>query len=141
ARSLLKHTSLSGWLFKTARLTSLTFLRSEIRRAHRNEEASMQTTLGQTESEDTWRQIAPLLDSALAGLGASDREAIVLRFFDGKSMKEVGAALEASEHAAKKRIERALEKLRVFLARRGIASTTALIALAMSAHSVQAAPA
>jgi hypothetical protein len=81
-----------------------------------------------------------LLDSAIAGLGAQDREAIVLRFLDGKSMKEVGAALDASEGAAKKRVNRALEKLRVFFARRGIASTTALIALAISTHSMQAAP-
>ena len=95
--------------------------------------------LDQTES-DAWRQIAPLLDGAIAGLGAPDREAIVLRFFDGKTMKEVGAALDASEDAAKKRVNRALEKLRVFFARRGIASTTALLALAISAHSVQAAP-
>src|ERR1035441_7502098 len=93
SRALLKHTSLSGWLFQTARLTSLTLLKSEIRRVHREEEAHMQTIVNQTESE-AWRQIAPLLDNAIAGLGAQDREAIVLRFFDGKSMKEIGVALE-----------------------------------------------
>jgi RNA polymerase sigma factor (sigma-70 family) len=140
ARSLLNHTSLSGWLFKTARLTSITFLRSELRRSRRNEEAFMQTTQAQTEPDEAWRQIAPLLDSAIAGLGSKDREAVLLRFFDGKSMKDVGAALNASEDAAKKRIERALEKLRSFFAGRGIASTTALIALTLTAHSVQAAP-
>ena len=58
ARSLLRHTSLSGWLFETARLTSVTFLKSEIRRARRNEEAFMQITQGQTESGQAWRQDA-----------------------------------------------------------------------------------
>ena len=140
SRTLLKHTSLSGWLFQTTRLTSLTLLRSEIRRGRREEEARMQTIVDQPESE-AWRQIAPLLDRAIAGLGGPEREAIVLRYFDGKSMKEIGAALDASEDAAKKRVSRGLEKLRDFFARRGIASTTALIAVAMSAHSVQAAPA
>src|ERR1700751_5082447 len=72
ARSLLNHTSLSGWLFRTTRLTSITLLRSELRRDRRNEEAFMQTTLAQTESDDTWRQIAPLLDTAIAGLGSKD---------------------------------------------------------------------
>ena len=139
SRTLLKHTSLSGWLFQTARLTSLTLLRSEIRRARREEEAHMQTIVDQTEAE-AWRQIAPLLDNAIAGLGAQDREAIVLRFFDDKSMKEVGMALNSSEDAAKQLVNRALEKLRVYFVRRGIASPTALIASAISAHSVQTAP-
>jgi len=113
ARALLKHTSLSGWLFETARLTSITLLRSEIRRSRRQQEAQMQTSLNPSEA-DAWKQIAPMLDSAIADLGAKDREAIVLRFFDGKSMKEVGLALDASEEAAKKRVNRALEKLRLF---------------------------
>src|ERR1017187_6233978 len=82
SRALVNHTSLSGWLFQTPRLTSRTLLRSEIRRGRREEEAHMQTIVDQNESE-AWRQIAPLLDNAIAGLGARDREAIVLRFFDG----------------------------------------------------------
>jgi RNA polymerase sigma factor (sigma-70 family) len=141
APSLLKHTSLAGWLFETARLASITFVRGEIRRARRHEEAFMQSTLSQTESDEAWRQMAPLLDSAIANLGAKDREAIVLRFFDGQSLRTVGTTMGASEDAAKKRVERALEKLRVFFAKRGIASTTAVIAGVVAAHSVQAAPA
>jgi len=99
----------------------------------------MQTALNENESE-AWRQIAPLLDAAMAGLNETDRHAVVLRFFDGKSLREVGAALGANEDAAKKRVSRALEKLRAFFARRGVSSTTAIIAGAISANSVQAAP-
>ena len=76
----------------------------------------------------------------MAGLNETDRHAVVLRFFDGKSLREVGAALGANEDAAKKRVSRALEKLRTFFARRGVSSTTAIIAGAISANSVQAAP-
>ena len=135
-----KRVILSGWLYQTARLTAVTFIRGGIRRARREQEACMQTALNENES-DAWMQIAPLLDAAMAGLNETDRHAVVLRFFDGKSLREVGAALGANEEAAKKRVSRALEKLRTFFAKRGVSSTTAIIAGAISANSVQAAPA
>ena len=90
---------------------------------------------------EAWLQIAPLLDAAIAGLNEKDRHAIVLRFFQNKSLNEVGAALGASEDAAKMRVNRALEKLRQFFLKRGVTSTTATLAVAISANSVQAAPA
>src|SRR5882724_3717528 len=130
---------LSGWLYQTARLTAVTFLRSEIRRARREQESHMQTSLNKNETE-TWTQIAPLLDAAMAGLNETDRAAVVLRFFDGKSMGEVGAALGANEDAAKKRVNRALEKLRKFFTKHGVSSTTAILAGTITANSVQAAP-
>ena len=83
---------LSGWLYQAARLTAVTLLRGEIRRARREQEALMQTLQNENEP-DHWRHIAPLLDDALARLGEKDRHAVVLRFFDGKSFGEVGAAL------------------------------------------------
>jgi len=88
----------------------------------------------------TWKQLSPLLDEAMLRLGQTDRDALVLRFFEGRSLNEVGHALGASEEAAKKRVNRALEKLRNFFAKRGVSSTTAIIAETISAHSVQAAP-
>ena len=139
SRQLGKRVILSGWLYQTARLTAVTFIRGGIRRARREQEACMQTALNENES-DVWMQIAPLLDAAMAGLNETDRHAVMLRFFDGKSLREVGAALGANEEAAKKRVSRALEKLRAFFARRGVSSTTAIIAGAISANSVQAAP-
>lgn len=100
----------------------------------------MQNSLVETES-DVWPQIEPLLDAAMAVLSEADHHAVVLRFFDGKSMKEVGAALGASEDAAKMRVNRAVEKLRLFFSRRGIAVPVAILAAAISASSVQSAPA
>ena len=88
----------------------------------------------------TWKQLSPLLDEAMLRLGQTDRDALVLRFFEGRSLNEVGHALGASEEAAKKRVNRALDKLRNFFAKRGVSSTTAIIAETISAHSVQAAP-
>jgi RNA polymerase sigma factor (sigma-70 family) len=140
SRHLGRRVVLSGWLYQTARLAALTFIRGEIRRARREQEAQMQTLLNEAES-DVWTQIAPLLDTAMAGLNEKDRYAVVLRFFDGKSMREVGAVLGGSEDAAKTRVNRAVEKLRQFFVKRGIASTAESIAGAIAANSVQVAPA
>ena len=95
SHGLSKRVVLSGWLYETARLTAATFIRSEIRRAHREQEAHMQNVSNENEAE-VWQQIAPLLDAAMAGLNETDRHAVVLRFFDGRSMSEVGTALGAA---------------------------------------------
>jgi RNA polymerase sigma factor (sigma-70 family) len=139
SRRLSKRVILSGWLCQTARLASVTLVRGEIRRARREQEAHMQNEVNKAESE-VWPQIAPLLDAALSGLCEADHHAVLLRFFDDKSMKEIGAALGASEDAAKMRVNRAVEKLRLFFTRRGIICPAAALTAAISANSVQAAP-
>jgi RNA polymerase sigma factor (sigma-70 family) len=139
AQGLSQRTVLSGWLYQTTRLTAANFLRTEIRRQHREQEAYMQSLLNEPGPE-VWPQIAPLLDAAMERLGEKDRNAIVLRFFENKSLGEVGLALGASEDAAKMRVNRALEKLRKFFMKRGVTLSGTAIAGAVSANSVQAAP-
>jgi RNA polymerase sigma factor (sigma-70 family) len=140
AGSLGPKTILSGWLYQTARLTAANFLRGQIRRQQREQEAHMQSLANEAEP-DVWPQIAPLLDDALGQLGERDRHAIVLRFFENKRLGEVGAALGATEDAAKMRVNRALEKLRKVFTKRGVTLTATLIAGAVATNSVQAAPA
>ena len=137
AKSFSRQTILTGWLHQTARLTAANFLRTEIRRRNREQEAFMQSALSETE---TWTQIAPLLDDAISKLGERDRNAILLRYFENKSAREMAAALRVDEPAAQKRVTRAVEKLRAFFAKRGVTLTAAAIAGAVSANSVQAAP-
>src|SRR5207249_5184739 len=95
------------------------------------------------ESEPTtdWDDIRPLLDKALDRLGRVDRDALLLRFFENRSLAEVGRALGASEEAARKRVNRALDKLRADLLRRGVRTTTAVLSTAISVNAVQVAPA
>jgi RNA polymerase sigma factor (sigma-70 family) len=131
---------LSGWLYETARLTSVTFLRSEIRRGRREQEALMETLAPEHEPAG-WRQIAPLLDAAMSELNEADRHAIVLRYFDGKSLRDVGSVMGTSEDAAKKRVTRAVEKLQNYFSKHGIDSTADAITSSISANAVQAAPA
>jgi len=131
---------LAGWLYETARLTAVTYLRSEIRRTRREQEAHMQSALNEP-ADDAWPHIAPLLDDAMSKLSAAERHAVVLRYFDGKSLGEVGAALGASEDAAKKRVSRAVEKLRGWFTKRGVTLTATVLTATIAANSVQAAPA
>jgi RNA polymerase sigma factor (sigma-70 family) len=139
AASLRHDKALSSWLFQATRLTANNFIRSESRRRHREEEAYMQSVLDES-GTDVWPRIAPLLDSAVAGLREKDRQAIVLRFYEGRNLREVGLALGASETAAEKRVNRALEKLRNFFAKRGVTLSSMAITGAISTHSVQTAP-
>lgn len=140
AGTLGPNTIIPSWLHRTAGYAAAAALRTERRRARREQEAEMQTQLNESEDE-AWLQIAPLLDMAIARLDEKDRDAIVLRYFQNKSLSEIGSALGASEDGARMRVNRALEKMRRFFVKRGIASTTAIIAGVISANSVQAAPA
>ena len=139
AKSLGPKTVLSGWLYQTARLTAANYLRAELRRARREQEAYMQSISNES-GADLWPQIAPLLEDAMGRLGEKDRAAVVLRFFDGKNLEEVGQALGVSPDAAKMRVSRAVDKLRLFFAKHGITASAGTIEGAVSANSLQAAP-
>ena len=141
AAGLRLDTILEGWLHETTRLTALSFLRGERRRQFREQEAYMQSTLPESNADAAWNQLAPLLDEALSRLGKNDRDAVMLRYFKEKSVREVAVAMNVNEPAAQRRILRAVEKLRAFFAKRGIALSTAALTTAISANSIQAAPA
>jgi len=141
AGSLGDQTILPGWLYRTACFVSGSALKQELRRQQREQEAYMQSTLNEAGTDAAWKQMSPLLEEAMLRLGRTDRDALVLRFFEGRSLSEVGAALGASEDAAKKRVNRAVEKLRGFFTKRGVVVPAAVLATAISANSVQAAPA
>ena len=139
AGSLGRETVLAGWLCRTARFAACNALKAEHRRQHREQEAYMESLLHESEP-GAWPQIAPLLDEAVAQLAEADRNAVVLRFYEQRPLEEVGRVLGLNADATQKRVSRALEKLRKFFAKRGVVSTTAVIAVTISAHSVQAAP-
>ncbi len=141
AGSLRPATVLAGWLFRTTRFAASQALRAARRRQHYEQEAAkMLSTTTAPASEAAWDHVAPFLDEAMASLGTTDRHAILLRFFERKEMKDVGGAIGATEDAAKKRVSRALDKIRAFLARRGIALSAAALGSALTANAVQAAP-
>jgi len=141
AASLNSRTILPGWLYRTTRFTASNLLRTESHRQHREQEAQMQSTIDNAPAEAAWRELAPLLDEAMNRLGQTDRDALLLRYFENKSLREVGETLGTNEEAAKKRVARGLDKLRAFFAKQGFTLSPAAIAGAVSAHSVPPAPA
>jgi RNA polymerase sigma factor (sigma-70 family) len=141
AAGLRPDTILDAWLYETARLTSLSFMRGERRRQLREQEAYMQSTIEESADVSVWNQLAPLLDEAMERLEKKDREVVVLRYFKRKSLGEVAATLQITEAAAQSRVHRAVEKLQKYFARRGIDSAADTIARTISTHSVQVAPA
>jgi len=140
APSLSSRTVLAGWLFQTARLTAANHARGEIRRARREQEVCMQSDPNDHD-EDSWRHVTPILNEVIGGLREKDRDAIVLRFLQGKDYRQVAAALGATEEAAQMRVGRALEKMRKMFARRGVVLSAAALGGAIAAQGTQAAPA
>lgn len=142
AASFRGKTVVSGWLYHAARLTAANHRRTEIRRFKREQEAYMRSLAEQTpEPQPAWEELKPYLDEAMGSLRATDRDAIVLRYFENRSLAETSRTLGVAERAGQKRVARALEKLRQILLKRGVISTATTLAAVLSAHSVQAAPA
>lgn len=131
--------SLGGWLHEHTFHVATKAVRSEKRRQAREHEAARMRTL--RENDSTLAQVAPILDEAIRQLGAEDRAAILLRFFEQRDFRAVGQALGSSEDAARMRVNRALEKLQGLLNQHGIALSVSAIAAGLATEAVTAAPA
>ncbi len=140
ARKLSDCAVLSGWLYRTTQNLAANAIRSDVRRRAREEEAAAMNDLLSAEPDVTWEQVAPHLDAALIELSEPDRDALLLRYFERKSAREMSQVLGTSEEAAQKRLNRAMDRLRELLARRGITTAASALVLLISANAVQAAP-
>ena len=137
--------SLPAWLHKTTLLESKSWLRGELRRRRREQTAAeLGTTMKTTDEQPALRALIPLLDEALLSLREKDRTALLLRFYEIQSLRDVGAALGVGEDAAQKRVQGALEKLSQFFQRHGfktatVAATTAALQQTAASASTAAA--
>lgn len=141
AAALAEHRALAGWLHTSARYAAIHAVRTAARRQVREQEAHAVNEANAGEAAVDAEQLRPVLDTALHALGETDRAAVLLRFFEGRGYAEIGASLALNEDAARRRVDRALEKLRGLLARRGIRSTAEALGLALAGEATQAAPA
>jgi RNA polymerase sigma factor (sigma-70 family) len=141
ASNLCEHPFLSGWLHRTTRNLAAKAIRSEAHRRIREQEAATMKQLLSPESEPGWEQLSAELDFGIAELRNEERDALLLRYFERKSAREMGTVLGISEQAAQKRVNRAVERLRAFFAERGVAVETGSMATLLAANAVEAAPA
>ncbi len=142
ASSLARQPVLAGWLYRSAQFAASDAMRTEWRRQLREQEAhTMNEILSEDRSAGNWEKLRPDLDQVLSELDESDRDALVLRFLDDRPFADVGANLNLTENAARMRVQRALEKVRTLLARRGVTSTTAALAGVLTGQAGIAAPA
>ena len=130
---------LPAWLYQVTRRRTIDVVRRESRRQLREQIACENNAMNSPASD--WSHIEPLLDEAMDSLDEADRAAILLRYFENKSLREVGEALGASEDAAQKRVSRAIDRLRDYLTRKKIPVAAAGLAAVISANAVEAAPA
>jgi RNA polymerase sigma factor (sigma-70 family) len=139
AGNLKKNTVLSAWLYEVTRRTAIDLIRQETRRKAR-EQAYTEMNAIQVGTEENWREVLPHLDAAMEELENADRAAVLLRFFENKSLREVGEELGVSDDAARKRVARAVERLRKTLSTRGVAVGSGALIVLVSANALQAAP-
>ncbi len=139
ARRLSGRAILAGWLYRGACFAAAKAIRTESRRRAR-EKAAMELHMPEVQPEPDWESLRPLLDGALGELSEIDRDALLLRFFEKKPLSEVGTELGASEDGARKRVDRALDRLRGLLQRRGFLGSASALATALAAHGSASAP-
>jgi RNA polymerase sigma factor (sigma-70 family) len=149
ANRLAQGTVLTAWLYQVTRRTAIDVVRKESRRQLREQTATeinaMNATLSRhnettADAANDWTHIEPLLDEAMHALDETDRTAVLLRYFENKSLREVGATLGTSDGAAQKRVSRAVERLREFFTKRGLTIGASGLGVLISANAVQAAP-
>jgi hypothetical protein len=141
AKNLSQRPVLAGWLYTATHYAASKIRREEQRRKLREWEAQrMHESPDHETADQSWEKLKPVLDEALATLNGNDREAILLRFFQAQSFSTVGENLQVSEEAARKRVDRALEKLRHGLGKKGFISTSTTLALVLAQQTATAAP-
>lgn len=130
APGLTPETVIGGWLQRCVRYKAKEALRAEARRLHRETAAArLAPDPGIPPSRV---DLTADLDEALDALPGRDRLPLVMRYYEGRSLKEIGEILGISGDAAQKRIQRSLERLRTELAHRGMTGGSASLAQALA---------
>ena len=140
APRLVGHQTLVGWLYRSARFAASNAVRVARRQQHRQEEIVTMQQLDRDTPEPDWQQLSPIVDDVLSEMTAVDRDAVLLRVVDECSYAEIGRGLGIGESGARMRVERTLEKMRRVLARRGMTSTAAALAIAIGQQAGAAVP-
>lgn len=129
--------SLVTWLHRTTRSMAIDMVRAETRRRKREETA---VSLAMQQSSIPWEEISPVLDEVIDKLGPDERHMVLSRYFEGQTHAELARSLGVSEDAVRMRVNRALEKIRALLQKRGITTTASALSAALPAHAIASLP-
>jgi RNA polymerase sigma factor (sigma-70 family) len=125
---------LPGWLHRATRYAAANAMKMQSRRHHHEQTAVQRSRPAGAPPSDHWDDIQPLLETAMDRLNAADRSAVMMRFYQHTSDGETAMLLGISTEAAKKRVQRAIEKLRGILQRMGVSMPGAALATTITTH-------
>jgi len=143
AHKLAARAVVSSWLFNTTRYCCKNYQRSVARRTAAERKAALmrnETVPFNLPDDGSASTTDAMLNDALANLNERDRGALLLRFFEGRSLREVGEAMGVSEDAAKQRVSRAVDRLRDYFGRRGVTIQSAGVVSVLTSAVKPAAP-
>lgn len=130
---------LVAWLHCATRSQALNALRADARRSVREHQAALLMETSQPDA--TWATLAPHIDQLVGDLKPDDRCVVLLRYYEGQSLRRLANTLGITEESARKRSVRALDRLRAAFAKRGIATSSAALASLLPVQAVTTAPA
>src|ERR1051326_5154342 len=78
---------LLAWLHRTTVHVSIDLWRSDTRRRAREQQAVLMQT--DRAEQTSWNEMAPVLDEALDALNEDDRQVVLLRFFEQRTMADL----------------------------------------------------
>src|SRR6266487_2025613 len=141
ASFLMDRSSVAGWLHRTVCNLAAKKVRGEVRRRSREAEVSRMQIESGADDDAVWQQVSAQLDAALNDLGGRDRNILLLRYLQQRTIPDIALELGLITEAAQKRVSRALDKLRGCLSIRGVVLTSASLATLLPVKAVLAAPA
>lgn len=140
AKQILNHTSLASWLYRGASFAAAKAVRTEEREQAKVGGSAVLMNTEQTENATNWDALAPHLDDVMGDLPETDRQAVLLRYFESRSFREVGHELGVSEEAARKRVDRAVDRMRETFAARGLSTSSGALATGLATCLLTPAP-
>jgi RNA polymerase sigma factor (sigma-70 family) len=139
-RSIRHARVLPAWFLQTTRLAVKAAMRSAARRRHHERLACLpEQAMREPHLDDP--DLLSELDEAVSSLPQGDRELVLMKYHMGWTMTAISSKLDINEEAARKRLSRAVERLREIFAKRRATMSTASVAALLIAAGAHSAPA
>ena len=132
---------LLGWFHQTAIDVTLNLRPSDSCRKDL-EQIVATPNPGMADRDPLWTEIALYLDAAIENLTPTERQAVLMKFFEDKSHHDIGSkfGLGAGDNISKIHVGRALERLRISFSSKGIVCTLGTLATLLDDYAIETAP-